>query len=232
MKANLIPLLLLLLNLGSCNSQSNQNKIKILIPQKEFSDSVVYRQSSFYRENPVSMMWNNMAFCDYNGKRINLHINQSNDSLYIFNASDGIDTRLKLPFKISMPVRGLYFHNYDSIFVFFDREFVVKMRNFGNEMDDFIIIDSSANVNGRYVLDDIPHIYNGQLDPMIFYSRASFSGSMIIGNILYIPFAIYRPDVENISLMNLHLKLLCAYNLDRKEIKMMNVEFPMQDIGK
>ena len=218
--------------LTGCSIDSSSDKLNILIPERNFSDSTEYRQSKYYRENPVSIMWDNLAFCDYNGKRVNLHINQNNDSLYIYNATDDIDTRLKLPFKISMPIKGLHFHNYDSIFVFFDREFVVKMRNFGNEIDDFIIIDSSANVNGRFLLDEVPYIYNGQMDPMIFFSRASFSGSMIVGEVLYIPFGIYKPNIADLSLKELNIRLLCSYNLRTNEIKMLNVKLPIQDIGK
>lgn len=233
MKFNLLVFLLCFFTSpGYCNTQAICDSIQILIPERTFSDSVLYKQGVYYNSNPVSIMLNNMAYCEYKGREISVHVNQNNDSLYIYDATYDIDTRLKLPFKVSIPITGLYFHNYDSIFVFIDRTYVAKMRDYGKEMDDFIMMDSSANVKGRYFLDDIPHIYNGQLDPMIFYSRLSFSGSMIIGNILYIPFGIYRPALEDISLMNLHLKLLCAYDLERKEIKMMNVEFPAEDIGK
>lgn len=173
-----------------------------------------------------------MAFCEYQEKNINLFINQSNDSMYIYNASDDIDKRIKLPFKISIPIAGLYFHNYDSIFVFIDREFVAKMRSSGKEIDDFIIMDSSADIRGRFQLDAVPHIYCGQLEPMIFYSKMAFSGSMIIGKMLYIPFAVYRPRIDDSNLKNLHLKLLCAYNLETKDVKMMNIEIPSKDIGK
>jgi hypothetical protein len=82
-----------------------------------------------------------------------------------------------------------------------------------------------------YSLDDVPYIYKGNRNPSIMYNGFSFNDDMIINEILYIPFSIYKPLLSDMTITKYNFKLMCAYNLSTHKFKMLNITIPNHYIG-
>jgi hypothetical protein len=67
---------------------------------------------------------------------------------------------------------------------------------------------------------------------MIYVNENSVSNNLIINNKLLINFTNYKPFSHDSNFIKFNPKLLCLYDLTTKEIKMLNVKFPPEDIGK
>lgn len=185
---------------------------------------------SFYK-GPRSMIASHYNKRTINGEIVQLFLNASNDSLIIHNASLNKTKTVKIPIESKLPISLLYFHNYDSIFVFVDREFVIKIRDYGENIADFVLLDTTGIIINSYSLDSVPHIYKGQLEPMVFVRKNWVFNNMISGDCFYIPFGVYRPHINDKRLNELNIKTLCKYNLKGKNIEMLNVTLPVSDIG-
>ncbi|MFW5983333.1 MAG: hypothetical protein ACOCQ4_02440 [bacterium] len=167
------------------------------------------------------------------GERIYATLNKEQDSILVINKTSKETDKIKLPFKYQVPVHSIYFHNYDSIFVFLERSAKVKVKKSkGVSWDDFILIDSSGTVIDKYTLDSVPHIYNGQLEPMIFKRKWKTTQNMIKQDKLYIPYSIYRPGMDKEKLLDLDLKLMCEFDLNNKSYRMLDIQIPDKDVGK
>lgn len=232
----IICLILIFSFICSCSpkQEKKQYTMPIIIPKIHGNviDSSTYNHFQYNKAVYTSMMFNHTSIKDYKNERIYTHLNQSGDSIYVYNSKRKKETRIKLPFKFNMPISLMYFHNYDSIFIFFEREFKVELKNHDKIIDDFVMIDSSGKVINQYSLDNVPDIYNGQINPMIYLIRWENHGNMISGNTLFIPFAIYLPLTKDVRLKNIKMELLCAYDLAKKKPKMLKIQFPTKDIGK
>ncbi len=97
---------------------------------------------------------------------------------------------------------------------------------------DFILINKEGEVVNTYSLNQLPYIYKGNVDYMIEYAIQDIRENRIINGNLLIPLGIYSPPIYDKNFLKFNPKLLCSYNLANKTLKMLNVKFPMQDIGK
>ncbi len=150
--------------------------------------------------------------------------------VYYKTASGSIGTIPIRP-NIPLPIENIYFHNLDSIFLFFNREYVVKNSDSENQLADFVLINNQGAILNMYSLDSVPYIYNGQVDPMIFQSPEYIRNQRLIGDHLLIPFSTYRPGPHEERYQSWHPSLLCSYNLKTGQVKMLNVRLPFEDLG-
>jgi hypothetical protein len=191
----------------------------------EFYNSVKHSSSiprnlmlPFYTENVI------------NKEKIEAVLYNTNDTLSIFNTTTKLQTKVFIEGGVYLS--HVYFYNYDSIFVFFDREFVYQMNFKKKKMPDFAIIDTLGHLKGKFSFDSVPYINNGSTNPMIMLSRFNLKGNLIANNTLYLPFSIYLPHITSSEYKNLTMKLLCAYNLKENTLKMLNIQIPKNYIGK
>ncbi|MCF8297726.1 MAG: hypothetical protein K9J13_09310 [Saprospiraceae bacterium] len=202
-------------------TNNNVNKTKVIA-------------SSFRKNNSLSIMashYNSIIIQNY---LYEVALNNLNDEILVFNTSTNSLKKISLNKIPKIPIEHLYFHNTDSIFLFFNREFIFNNQNKTSKDNkfDFILIDSNGNVINSYNLDSVPHIYKGQNSPMIFQTPKVIKETQIINGDLLISFSIYLPTTSDSSFINYSPKLLCKYNLKNKSLKMLNIKFPSQDIGK
>lgn len=225
-----LKLAFITLIISSCNKKADNFKIITITERVSINNSDNFIQEAL-GSNSYSMRYEHFNERYVKGQHIMATLNIHNDSILIINNTTKNLNKIKLPFKYNVPVGSIYFHNYDSIFVFIDRESKIKARDYDVFWDDFILIDSAGKVNDRYNLDSVRFIYNGQLDPMIFKRKWITTQNMIRNEKLYIPFSLYRPSISNVKLGNLDISLLCEYDLKTKKVKMLDVKVPDSDIG-
>jgi hypothetical protein len=99
------------------------------------------------------------------------------------------------------------------------------------KMPDFAIIDTLGHLKGTFSLDSVPYIYNGINNPCIRLYGSNLKGNLIVNDILYLPFRIYLPEITSPEYENITMKLLCAYNLKEKKMKMLDIQIPKNFIG-
>ncbi len=217
--------------LTSCIKGHETNKIPLVEYFKTGkTDSSFFKQQLIVKNNPYYLSGETMMFSSFQGKKLFAYLSRQKAKIIIL--SDTLLTKVKIPFLKDIPVVSIYFHNYDSVFVFFDREFVVKNSGHNRQFSDFILIDTTGKIIDRYSLNDVPYIYKGSLNPMIVLRKLSVWHKRIRGRHFYLPFLIYRPSISDSLLGKYSIKLVCDYDLSRHSVRMLGIKIPSKDIGK
>ncbi|HOF15703.1 MAG TPA: hypothetical protein PLF32_01750 [Bacteroidales bacterium] len=223
----IIPIVLLF---STCRITKTEKSIstldfKVLIENQDdvyydvFSDS--YNFSMWYMHSCYQKINDTLHF---------IRLSKNYDTLYVYNYSSYETKKIMLDSIPSFPIHSIYYHNHDSIFVFYNR------RHIYNKTDnkfDFILVNRKGNVINTYSINDIPNIHQG-----FYYRTIEPSGvdhineNRIINGNLILLFSIYSPGVENPEFIDFNPKLLCFYNLSDKTFKMLNVRFPIDEVGK
>ncbi|MBP1672420.1 MAG: hypothetical protein H6Q25_235 [Bacteroidetes bacterium] len=193
-------------------------------------DYEFYNSHIHYNSIPSNLMMPFNTWNLLNNEKIEAVLYNTNDTLSIFNTTTKLQTKVFVEGGIYLS--HVYFYNYDSIFVFFDRDFVYQMNIKKKKMPDFAIIDTLGHLKGKFSFDSVPNIDNVLNEPTIMLSGFNLKGNLVANNILYLPFSIYYPDITSPDYENLTLKLLCAYNLKEKTLKMLDIQIPKNYIGK
>ena len=126
-----------------------------------------------------------------------------------------------------IPVYSIYFHNHDSIFLFFDRQIVCQ----NPENPDFVMIDKNGGLVDTYSLNDVSFIFKGSFHNSVFYSNDKMKNRIMKGQLL-IPLAISDLEVFHPSEDFKNLPVMGLYDLQNHTCRMLNIRFPKEDIGK
>lgn len=222
--------LLIITLMISCKNENSREQFKVLNYIKTSkNDSSFFLKNKLLSNTKRSIDAQHYMFSEYKGKYITTFLNQSGDSVMVYNGINLL--RVKIPFMFKVPISSLYFHNYDSIFVFLDREFVSTFSTDTFHIDDFILINFKGELVDRYSLDGLPNIYNGQLNPMIYLKKSFVKNKRIRNNRFYLPFSIYMPRISDYKLKDLKLSLLCEYDLQMHLFRPLRISIPDDDIG-
>jgi hypothetical protein len=213
-----------------CNENQNYNGANTNYYDTGITDSSLYLRDKFIAQTPRMLSAELYSFNVLDGKTITTFLNPSGDTIITFDGKNAL--KINIPFKFKIPISSVYFHNYDSIFVFLDREFVVMFSNEKIKFDDFILINSKGKVLNKYSLSKVKDIYNGQLCPMIYLKKTFVENIRILNGKLFLPFSIYNPLISDSTLKDYYIKLICEYDLLSKKYRMLNISFPKEDIGK
>jgi len=230
MKLVNIYLFILVLFFNSCSCQ-NQNDSINHIPLKIKN---LYHSYPLLIPNGVSLLGGHYNVRTIFDSTYIIQLSNKQNALYIRNETSN---RFDTLFFDSIPtflISKIYYHNQDSIFIFYNRK---KIKDYEyqhniNILYDFVLVNRNGKVVNWYLLDSVPYIYNGYLSPMIYVNENSVSNNLIINNKLLINFTNYKPFSHDSNFIKFNPKLLCLYDLTTKEIKMLNVKFPPEDIGK
>lgn len=222
-----ITLLFLIINFTKC--QSYDKSFTIIDFKGLDKNESNYYLDSFLSNTKISMNGGHDCFNTINDTMYYVTLSSHSELLYVYNLENGNIKTIQLDSIPKYPIDFLYYHNHDSIFIFYRRVFV------NNETDntfDFILINGKGEVINTYSLNNVPYIYKGRRNYMIEYSIRSITENRIINDNLLINFSIYSPATSDPEFVDFNPKLLCLYNLSSKTFKMLNVKFPPQDIGK
>jgi hypothetical protein len=221
---NVIFALIVAISLA-CNSNKTEDFIKIIEPiQNHVPDSSYYKLNSLAKKFDHTFNLSHINMIRIDGVVYKVILNQNHDSLIVFNSISRKIERIKLPFNMEMPISTFYFHNFDSIFVFMDRFAINDLKKYGLQLDDVVLFNSKGKVLSVYNFNSVPYIGNGQKDTLLNMSRWPISSNRLIGNKLYIPFMIFRPEMSHVK--NIKIRLLCELNLQTGKTKMLNVSVP------
>jgi hypothetical protein len=214
----------------SCTNGNNGEQINILSFIKTSKiDSSFFLRDRLLASTSRSLDAQHYAFSCYHGEYITTFLNQGGDSIIVYNGKAVLG--IKIPFKFKVPISSLYFHNYDSIFVFLDREFVSMYSTDTFRIDDFILINSEGKLIDTYSLNGFPYIYNGQLNPMVYLKKTFVKNRRFKNGYLYLPFSIYLPRISDKKIRNLELSLLCKYDLHSHVFCPLKIDILEEDIG-
>ncbi|MCF8297724.1 MAG: DUF4221 domain-containing protein [Saprospiraceae bacterium] len=216
---------------NSCNNRNTFKVVSIVNISENFSKTSALEFRKAYSLSIMASHYNSIELDNY---LYEVALNSNNDTILVFNSTLKNIKKIPLSNIPLYPIEHLYFHNLDSIFLFFNREFIFKTSNENNlkENFDFILINSEGTIINTYDLDSVPNIYKGQLNPMIFQSPGIINENRIFNQDLLIPFSVYFPLTSDSLYSNFHPQFLCKYNLKTKKYKMVSFRFPKNDIGK
>ncbi|MFW6247476.1 MAG: hypothetical protein ACOC22_04890 [bacterium] len=232
-KSMIICGIIIFLVLHACKHSNEYSIIEPHIKEGKKDSSFLY-QKNMYSSIPHSLRYEHLNQRVVNGNKITATLTRKGDSILVINSTLRQVNFIKLPLNDPSIVSTMYFHNYDSIFIFFDREYLANFKNDGESTikEDFILIDSTSKIINKYSLDSVPYIYNGQLEPMMFKTRWATDQNWIKDGMLYIPFSIYSPELSEKEVVDHDFKFLCQYNLKNKEYHMIDIGVPAADVGK
>ena len=221
----LVILTLLLLNI-SCQNKNSFTTLEYKVLDVNQDNESFMR---FVNSHTLSMWYMHNCRQTINDTLFYIVLSQQADELFVYN-KESYQTKVISLNKIpKYRIDYIYYHNHDSIFIFFDRWKIFKETN--NEFD-FILLNGNGDIINTYSLNNIPNIYKGFYNNTILYNLDRIAENRIIDGNLIITFTIYSPGVENPDFINFHPRQLCLYNLSNKTFKMLNIKYPIEDIGK
>src|SRR6056297_1229436 len=102
----------------------SENKVKITVLKTNKKTCTGHSQDYYkkaLKNNSRSLRLRHWNERYVKGERIYATLNRKKDSIIVINKTKKATTKIKFPFRYKVPVHSIYFHNYDSIFVFIDR---------------------------------------------------------------------------------------------------------------
>ncbi len=222
LKINFLSFIVTAIMLTSCVEKTGKNEMNLLSftnAEKIGCDSS-NNYSNFFN-NLLSYDGGLMSFREINGKVIFAGISIGYDSVIIYEPAINKRKAFRLPFKGKLPLALLYFHNYDSVFVFMDRLYTKRLKNdYGIEIADFYLINGEGKIKNSYYFDSVPNIDNPLDSNRLMLNKAFVPSVMIRKNKIYLPFHFYKPDE---IYKNFKTKLLCEYDLKTKKLRMLDI---------
>ena len=146
----------------------------------------------------------------------------------------------EIPIKLNILPNGgiesIYYHNHDSIFLFYKQSYVqnppqwIKDRNI--ELFDIFLINGQGDIIGKYLLDH-PYKRDGngnRNNTMAPYNRA-INGTRLFDNELLIKFSPW-PDCFSEEYAAFDPPIVALYNLKTGNCRMLNIHYPSECFGK
>jgi hypothetical protein len=218
----------------SCSNR-NSGKFKIL----EFKENGINQEENniswFYENYSISMMFGHHNIRDIDNKLFRVSLSAKNDKIYIYNSTD--DELNTIVFDSTYPpyaIDQIYYHNKDSLFIFYVREHLMRTEFYDSiDIDfDFILIDSKGKIINRFSLDEVPYIHKVDINKMVFLKKNFITENHIINSSLLLPFTFYTPNSFEKGFKDFWPRMLCKFDLITKEVEMLDIKFPEKDIGK
>mgnify|MGYP001244167734 CR=1 FL=1 len=219
--------LLFIINLNSCQNIEKSFLYLEFNVEKENEEEQYF--ICFINNHNLSMWGDHKCYNKINDSLFYAALNSGLDTLFVYNYETYQVKTIALNKIPPYSIDHIYYHNHDSIFIFYKRTFIY---NYTDDQFDFILMNSEGDVVNTYSLNQMPYIFKGNIDYMIEYAIQDIRENRIIDGNLLIPLGIYSPPVYDKNFIKFNPKLLCSYNLANKSLKMLNVKFPTEDIGK
>ena len=154
-------------------------------------------------------------------------LSEKKDTLFV--TSTHLSSSKAIPLdNTPMHIESVYYHNHDSIFIFYDRRITKQKTETGANMD-FILIDGTGKKIRSYSLDGIPNIHNGksQTNVLSLFPLSDIPDRMIDGKML-LYFGSSNPSVIEPGYSTSHPKLVALYDLKTGKSQMLNILIPFE----
>ena len=229
MKTSLL-IIILIVCLSSCSQDKTNHSFSILdYTCLEENEDYKYYQC-FMNNDSLSFWYNHHSYQKINDTLFFIILSSKKDKLLIYNFKTYKTNEVSLYALPKYPIAHIYYHNHDSIFIFYKRPHIYKETD---KTFDFILVNGKGVLVDTYSLNDVPYIYKGNYYKTIDHNIIDqICENRIIDNNLIITYCVYLPNVDNENFINFYPKQLALYNLSTKTVKMLNIKFPFKDIGK
>ncbi|MBP1672439.1 MAG: hypothetical protein H6Q25_254 [Bacteroidetes bacterium] len=222
-------LIIIIITVSACRKNDKQSMPIVNVQTSELKDTLYQKFMDFKSSHQFSMMASYRSQRKINNNYYYSFLSPDLEIMYIYNYNQATYTQFEMPF--SDGIDHIYFHNYDTIFIFMSRIFVYENKINGENVADLIIMDTTGKIKNNYSFDQIPYIYNGKNDVYILMNGFYYTDIQLVNGILYIPFRIFAPNISDLILNKYQIKLMCGYNLSTRKFKMLNITMPKQYIG-
>ncbi len=220
---HIIPLFLLFIGI-SCTPTHKSVGVYLFSPgspcqeENDFSSYMDTAHLSNWSMENMNRLINDTLF------HISLDMKRKN--ICVYNHTSHHVSRIPLDRIPKLPIYSIYYHNHDSVFLFFDLRAYVDTTN-----PDFVMINKDGGIVDTYSLNDIPYIYRGSYHNSIFYSNDKMQDRIVDGKLL-IPFAFADLNVLQPVSDFINLPLMGLYDLQHHTCRMLNIRYPQEKIGK
>ena len=243
MKKYLFSILLFLF----CNFTSCQNNKKILLYDYEIAPNptdaalmyeyfLTIHPEPFYRWCEPRV-WQQLGDTSY----YVVSENGDKDTIYVYNYQSFETKKIPLTKTNANGIDAVYLHNLDSVFLFYDRYYVLRKREKTGHQADMVLLDGDGNVKGEYSFDHVPLIENESLrvsnkgydikDRFISTKGYDIIGNRMIGDEMLLTFGTW-PSYYSEDYADFNPKIAAMYNLKTNHIRMLNIRYPSSCFGK
>jgi hypothetical protein len=230
--------LLLLLILFSCNSANRKETIRIfryeILPEDTGFLVNYINYKNFLDTYPNSLNVEHINIFYQFPEKGFVALRSTMDSVVVYNKIKNTHVSFALSDSVRLPVKSIYFQDFDSVFIFFDPMLLNYLKD-KRKFPDFILVDSAGHLlNSYYYPESLKEkLYHGQEEGFIFPSSEAITDCRIKGDNIYLSFAIYLKDaINNPKIRKYNTGNIYEFNLKTKEGEMLPIKLPDEDIGK
>lgn len=158
--------------------------------------------------------------------------NGSKDTIYVYNYQSYKTQKIPLTQVSANGIDAVYLHTTDSIFIFYDRYYILQKRNNNVQLPDMVLIDGKGNVKGTYSLDGVPYMKNENTNYNFVGNKGyGIIGNRIVGDEMLLTFYTW-PACDSADYAGFNPKIAGMYNLKTGNIRMLNIRYPSLCVGK
>ena len=81
--------------------------------------------------------------------------NGNKDTIYVYNYQSFETKKIPLTKTNAIGIDAVYLHSLDSVFLFYNRHYVLRKREKTGQQADMVLLDGEGNVKGEYFFDNI-----------------------------------------------------------------------------
>lgn len=159
--------------------------------------------------------------------------NGNKDTIYVYNYQSFETKKIPLTQTNAVGIDAVYLHSLDSVFLFYDRYYVLRKREKTGHQADMVLLDGNGNVKGEYFFDNIPLFWEDATDrdKHIWTIGYDIIGNRMIGDEMLLTFAAC-PHYSSEDYADFNPKIAAMYNLKTNHIRMLNIRYPSSCFGK
>ncbi len=159
--------------------------------------------------------------------------NGNKDTIYVYNYQSFETKKIPLTKTNAVGIDAVYLHSLDSVFLFYDRYYVLRKRGKTGHQADMVLLDGNGNIKGEYFFDNIPLFWEDATDrdKHIWTIGYDIIGNRMIGDEMLLTFAAC-PHYSSEDYADFNPKIAAMYNLKTNHIRMLNIRYPSSCFGK
>ena len=236
MESNKKNLLIVGMCLYSCLFCCCQNTLKVRLCDYKVEEAVNVEQeraASLWYGHEESMWANHLYYRNAGDSVIRAVLSYKQDTLFALIYPSLKFQCITLDKMPRQSISSVYYHNNDSIFIFYDRVAVLrskKMRT--DDWVDFALMDNKGNLIQTYRMDSVPDIYNGSHWSRVLKPVNADMPERIFKNGILLNFEACYPWVTQKEYDSFNPPLVALYDLENGSVRMLNIRPPGVIIGK
>ncbi len=158
--------------------------------------------------------------------------NGNKDTIYVYNYQSFETKKIPLTKTNAVGIDAVYLHNLDSIFLFYNRHYVLQKRERTGFQADMVLLDGEGNVKGEYFFDHVPLMLEEEANRYKTITTGyRIIGNRLMGDEMLLSFWTW-PHYSSEDYVDFNPKIAAMYNLKTHNVRMLNIRFPSSCFGK